>query len=198
MDFDRDHHFGIAIFSKFPVINSQTISEYPHDYNSIFQYLDIIYYQDTIRVINVHLQSIRFDQNNLKYIDNPTIKSDSLITESKTIIKKFKVAFQKRGIQAKHVQEQIARSPFPVILCGDFNDVPNSFAYNTVGKNLQNAFVEKGDGLGRTFSSISPTLRIDHIFADKKFKIEQFTRIRKKLSAHYPLIADVVLRKNLK
>jgi endonuclease/exonuclease/phosphatase family metal-dependent hydrolase len=196
-DFDMQHHFGIIIFSRFPIINIKTIDEYPHDYNSRFQYVDILYYQDTVRVFNVHLQSLRLDEKNLQYIDNPTLKSDSSLTESKTIIKKLKVGFEKRGIQAKHVREQIDQSPHPVIVCGDFNDVPNSFAYETIGDKLQNAFVEKGDGLGRTFSSISPTLRIDHIFVDERFKVEQFTRIRKKLSAHYPIIADVVLRSSL-
>ena len=84
-------------------------------------------------------------------------------------------------------------SPYKVIICGDFNDVPNSYAYNTIGKGLKNAYAEKGSGIGRTFASISPTLRIDNIFVDKKLQVEQFARIKKKLSDHFPIIADVTL-----
>lgn len=197
IDYDQAHHFGIIIFSRFPLLKKETISEYPHDYNSIFQYVDILYYQDTVRLFNIHLQSLRFDEENLHYIDNPSVNDDKAIRESKTIFKKFRTGFQRRGRQAKRVKAEIDKSPFPVVVCGDFNDVPNSFAYNTVGKGLQNAFVKKGDGLGRTFSFISPTLRIDNIFVDKRFTIEQFTRVRRKLSAHFPLVTDLVLKKNL-
>ena len=82
-------------------------------------------------------------------------------------------------------------SPYPVIICGDFNDVPNSYAYNTIGKGTHDAFTDKGTGIGRTYAGVSPTLRIDHIFADKHFNIEQYIRARKKISDHYPLITDL-------
>ncbi len=197
IDYDQDHHFGIIIFSRFPLLKKETVSEYPHDYNSIFQFVDILYYQDTVRMFNIHLQSLRFDEKNLQYIDNPSVKDDKGIKESKTIIRKFKKGFQRRGRQADRIHEEIRKSPFPVVVCGDFNDVPNSYAYLKVGGGLQNAFVKKGDGLGRTYNLISPTLRIDNIFVDKRFTIEQFTRVRKKLSAHFPLITDLVLKKNM-
>ena len=87
------------------------------------------------------------------------------------------------------------KSPYPVIVCGDFNDIPNSYAYNTIGKGMKNAFAEKGSGIGRTFSGISPTLRIDNIFVADKFSVDQFLRIPKILSDHFPVFADVQLRK---
>ncbi len=71
--------------------------------------------------------------------------------------------------------------------------MPNSYAYETIGNGLQNAFVKKGSGIGRTFSGISPTLRIDNIFLDNRFSVQQFTRIHKKLSDHFPIITDVTL-----
>ena len=46
---------------------------------------------------------------------------------------------------------------------------------------MQDAFLKKGFGIGRTFSALSPTLRIDYIFTDKHFKIKQFNRIIKEL-----------------
>ncbi|MEO6454246.1 MAG: endonuclease/exonuclease/phosphatase family protein [Ginsengibacter sp.] len=195
LDFDDKHHFGIIIFSRYPFINKQTISPNPGDYNSTFQYTDIIAGSDTIRIFNIHLASIRFTSGNLYYLNNPNLDTDTTFTESKNIMVKLKYGFLKRSKQADRVREELNKSPYPVIVCGDFNDVPNSYAYNTIGKNLQNAFVKKGVGIGRTFTGISPTLRIDNIFVDKKFSISQFTRIKKKLSDHFPIIADVSLLK---
>ena len=195
-DFWDQAHFGIVIFSKYPIINKQTVSWYPNDYNSIFQYIDILKGEDTIRVFNVHLQSLRFSRQNLKYIDQPNVDDKTaVLKESKSIISKFKTGFLKRQMQADRIQEEIQKSPYPVIVTVDFNDVPNSYAYYTIGNNLQNAFEEKGSGLSRTFSGISPVLRIDNIFVDEKAEIKQFTTIKKKLSDHFPIIADVQLPK---
>lgn len=192
-NFLSQQHFGKIIFSKYPIVNRQTIRNFPYDYNSNFQYADIVKGLDTFRVFNCHLQSLRFSSTNLDYIQNPSIKTDTDIARSKNLITKLKTAFQKRMSQADRVRAEIDKSPYPVIVCGDFNDVPNSYPYEKIGNGLQDAFVMKGSGIGRTFSGISPTLRIDNIFADKRFFIHQFTRIAKKLSDHFPIITDIRL-----
>lgn len=195
LNFDGNHHFGIITFSKYPIINKQTISFYPYDYNSIFQYSDVVKGTDTLRVFNIHLQSLKFTNTNLEYIDNPSMKDEEDIKKSKSLISKLKKGFLKRKQQAERIRAEIDKSPYPVMVCGDFNDVPNSYAYNTIGSGLNNAFAEKGSGIGRTFSGISPTLRIDNIFVAKPFNILQYTRINKKLSDHFPVIADVQMEK---
>ena len=184
-------HFGIIIFSKYPIINRHTLTTYPNEYNAIFQYVDVVKDADTFRIFNIHLQSLKFSPVNMEYIDNPSIESDSDIEKSKNIIGKFKTGFLKRQAQADRVKEEIDKSPYPVIVCGDFNDVPNSYAYETIGRGLQNTFEKKGAGLGRTFSGIAPTLRIDNIFADARYQVNQYGRIAKKLSDHFPIIADI-------
>ena len=168
---------------------------YPYDYNSIIQYADIVKGYDTFRIFNIHLQSLRFSKENLKYIDEPSIEEDKTIKESKSIISKFRNGFIKRKIQADRIREEMEKSPYPLIVCGDFNDVPNSYAYHTIGKNMNDAFAEKGAGLGRTYSGISPTLRIDNIFVDNKFEVEQYERVKKKLSDHFPVLADIMINK---
>lgn len=190
-DFDHQHHFGIAIFSRYPIINEGSLSFKPHNYNSIFQYVDMVKGNDTIRIFNLHLQSLKFNRNNLEMINNPGANNNETIKESRSIVGKFKRGFLARFKQSTHVAEEIAKSPYPTIVCGDFNDVPNSFAYHTIGKGLQNVFVEKGSGLGRTFHKISPTLRIDNIFIDKRFTTKQYVCIEKEISDHFPLIADL-------
>ena len=195
LDFDRNHHFGIITFSRYPIINKQTVSYPPHDYNSIFQYTDIVKGMDTFRVFNIHLQSLKFSDNNLRYIDDPSLKDEADLENSKNIISKFKKGFLKRHTQSGRIKAEIDKSPYPVIVCGDFNDVPNSYAYNTIGRGLKNAFAEMGAGIGRSFYGISPTLRIDNIFTDDRFTVEQFVRIKKKLSDHFPLITDLYFKK---
>ncbi len=195
LDFDGQHHFGIITFSKYPIINKKTMSYYPNDYNSIFQYTDIVKGADTFRVFNIHLQSLKFSATNLQYIEKPTITDDGDLKKSRSLISKLKKGFLKRKIQSERIKEEMDKSPYPVIVCGDFNDVPNSYAYTTIGKGMQNAFAEKGSGIGRTYSGIAPTLRIDNIFLDYKFEVKQFTRINKKLSDHFPVITDAAIIK---
>lgn len=195
IDFDGNHHFGIITFSKYPIINKQTISFYPYDYNSIFQYTDIVKDADTFRVFNIHLQSLKFSATNLKFLDDPEMKSKEDVTQSKNLIYKLKIGFLKRKIQSERIKTEMDKSPYPIIVCGDFNDVPNSYAYTTIGKGLQNTFAEKGSGIGRTFTGISPTLRIDNIFVSDVFDVKQFTCIDKRMSDHFPIFADVQLKK---
>lgn len=195
LDFDGNHHFGIITFSKYPIISKHTISYAPNDYNSIFQYIDIVKGPDTFRVFNLHLQSLKFSNENLYYIEKPALKDEEDIEKTKNVLSKLKKGFLKRKVQSIRIKESINKSPYPVIVCGDLNDVPNSYAYNTIGRGLKNAYTEKGTGIGRTYSGITPTLRIDDIFVDKRCNVEQFVRIKKKISDHFPIIADVYYTK---
>jgi endonuclease/exonuclease/phosphatase family metal-dependent hydrolase len=190
-DFDKKHHFGTIIYSKHPIIRKKTVEGNPRNYNSIFQYADILFRGDTIRVFNVHLQTIRLSEDNKYYLENPTFDDPGDLENSKTVVKKLKGAFDKHREQADRIRTEIESSPYPVIVCGDFNDVPNSYAYNKIGKGLKDVFAEKGSGVSRTFSGISPTLRIDYIFTDQRFHTLQYARDTKKVSDHFPIVADV-------
>lgn len=192
-NFDRYHHFGTIIFSRYPIIRKQFMVNNPDDYNSTFQYVDVLIGQDTVRVFNMHLQSLKFSKENRNYLDSLNLNSASA-SESMNVVEKIKSGVMKRAIQARFARDEINHTPYPKIICGDFNDVPVSYAYNIVGKGLQNAFVEKGAGLSPTFIGISPTLRIDNIFVDSNFVVTQFKRIKKVLSDHYPIITDVELK----
>lgn len=195
LDYDDDHHFGVIVFSKYPIIHKMDVAFPPYDYNSTYQLVDIKVGGDTIRTFNVHLQSLKFDKENRNYLEQPGITGEENIRNSKSIIGKLKTGFMLRAKQSDRIKASIDQSPYPVVVCGDFNDVPNSYAYSTIGEGLQNAFRKRGSGIGRTYSGIAPTLRIDHVFLDKDFNLNQYTRIHKKMSDHYPIIVDVELRK---
>ena len=79
---------------------------------------------------------------------------------------KIKDGFQRRAAQADSIHKSIKASPYPVSLCGDFNDTPASYAYETIRGDLRDAFIESGSGLGQTYIGDFPSFRIDHIFYD--------------------------------
>ena len=196
LDFDKQHHFGIIIFCRYPIFNKHTYAYDDKRYNSTFQSADFVKNGDTFRIFNIHLQSLRLTKENRTYLEDPAYSDESDWKESKSILTKFRTGFYKRHVQIDRIKETIDKSPYPVILCGDFNDVPNSYAYNKINSDFTNAFFEKGSGIGNTFDGISPTLRIDNIFSDKRLEVVQYLRIRKKLSDHFPVVADLSYNKN--
>ena len=182
-------------FSRFPIIDTGVI-RYPRPtLPDVLIHADIKANDDTFRVYTTHLQSLQFGKDDYRRIKEIKEADDSLLTNSKTIFSKVKRGVSHRSIQADLIDQVIDDSPNPVIFCGDLNDVPNSYTYFTVRGAMQDAFLKKGFGIGRTFSSLSPTLRIDYIFADKNFTVRQFNRVVKRYSDHYMLVADLELKK---
>lgn len=188
---------GVAIFSKYPIVDSIHV-RYPGPKNlraaeSLIG-ADIDINGQKIRVFTTHLQSVLFqkgDYHNLEIIKNA---QDSMLEASKSVIKKLVQGYKFRGDQVDIVRKRLDESPYPVIICGDFNDVPNSYTYFQVKGKRKDAFVEAGYGIGRTFSNISPTLRIDYIMTDDQWETLQYDCHPLPYSEHYPVIADIRLR----
>jgi endonuclease/exonuclease/phosphatase family metal-dependent hydrolase len=195
-DNDGDNHFiGTVIFSRYPIIDSGMV-RYPRPtLPEALMHADIKVNDDTIRVFTTHLQSLQFKKSDYEKIDRIKDAEGELVSESRPIFSKLRTGMKYRKIQSDIVRQVLEDSPYPFLFCGDLNDVPNSYTYFTVKGDLQDAFLKKGFGIGRTFSSLSPTLRIDYIFADENFEIEQFNRIVKNYSDHYMIMADVQLKK---
>ncbi|NBV30468.1 MAG: hypothetical protein EBR98_02805 [Chitinophagaceae bacterium] len=118
-------------------------------------------------------------------------REDSLVYHSIPIVAKLKRGIVIRSMQADIIDQVRNNSPYPVVLTGDLNDVPNSYTYFKVRGSFKDAFLEKGYGIGRTFRSLSPTLRIDYIFTDPRFSVVQFKREKKDYSDHYMIVADI-------
>ena len=155
---------------------------------------DIKINDDTIRVYTTHLQSLQFAARDYKRIENIKSGQDGIVDNSKTIFSKLRTGMSHRKIQVDIISQVLNDSPYPVLFCADLNDVPNSYAYFEIRGDMQDAFLEKGFGIGRTFNALSPTLRIDYILADQSFRINQFKRIKKQYSDHYMLVADMGLK----
>ena len=119
------------------------------------------------------MQSIKFGKEDYVFADDSPknkAKSNNLNKASQKIISKLKQAYLLRAGQALQLEKHISESPYPVILCGDFNDTPTSFTYHTLSKKLTDSFIESGKGIGRSYAGKMPSYRIDYIFHDNHFK----------------------------
>ncbi len=186
------HHWGIATFSSYPIIKKGRI-DFGYKSNNICIYTDIKVGADTLRIYNMHLQSISFHADDYKYVEElqKNLEKED-VEHSKSIFKRLKLAFIKRSQQADLIEESIASSPYSVIVCGDFNDTPASYAYHTISRNLNDAFIESGNGFGRSYVGAFPSFRIDYILHSKTFTAYNFRTIHEELSDHYPVCCYLV------
>ncbi|MFK7908131.1 MAG: endonuclease/exonuclease/phosphatase family protein [Chitinophagales bacterium] len=190
------NHWGLATFSKFPIVSKDRIT-FPESKNNIVAYTNIAIGEDTVRLFNLHLQSIHLGRQDLKYLKQLGL-GDKSKKEEKTdhwksfnsIVTKLKAAYVKRGNQASILADSIKHSPYRVIVCGDFNDTPTSFTYQTISNKLQDAFLESGLGLGGTYAGPLPSFRIDYVLLDPSFEVRSTEVIRKKYSDHYPVTCE--------
>jgi endonuclease/exonuclease/phosphatase family metal-dependent hydrolase len=194
-DGDGDKQWdGEVIFSRFPIVDSGKLNYPKPTMPEALVYADIVFNNDTIRFFTTHLQSVKFKKRDYESIEKIKNRQDSILENSKNIFSKLKKASIYRSRQVDIMREQISNSPHPFVVTGDLNDVPNSYTYFTISKNLHDAFLKRGRGIGRTYAYISPTLRIDYILTTKDFEIQQFRRITNHYSDHYMLVADLRLR----
>lgn len=183
----KNSGYGIATFSKYPIVNKGEI-KFEKTSNACI-YSDIKIGDDTIRVYNNHLQSLRLKERNFSFLINEEFRQESnRISELKDISYKYRDALRKRAHQVNLVAEHISKCPYPVIVCGDFNDSPISYTYHTISKNLLDTFREVGIGIANTYMGIIPSYRIDYILHHKAFQALNYSSPRVKYSDHYPVI----------
>ena len=183
---------GIATFSKYPIINKQII-KYTSYYNiSIFS--DINIHGKIIRLVNNHLESNRLTEHDKNMPRKLKQNFDTKDLKGITLhfSHKLAIAYKLRSQQADAVAKVIAASPYKIIVCGDFNDVPTSYAYTTVKGKLKDAFSETGNGLGWTYNDRYYHYRIDYVFYDSgAFTPIQYNTDKVNYSDHYPVICKL-------
>lgn len=185
---------GTGVFSRFPIIRYRANLLTPYIY---LVECDMVIHDDTIRVGVVHLKSYGLSDYDKAVIENAKDNKDpNTLVQSKSFAWKFNAAYAIRAIEADKARAIIDKSPYPVIICGDFNDLPYSYTYTKIRGNLNDAFVDKGRGFGRTYNQIIPTLRIDHFFYDAdELHIKAFKTPYSKYSDHSPIIANFEINK---
>ncbi|MGE9516191.1 MAG: endonuclease/exonuclease/phosphatase family protein [Solitalea-like symbiont of Tyrophagus putrescentiae] len=187
-------YYGLALFSKFSVIGYKNINftEKNSTVNKCI-ILDVKIKNKIIRIFNVHLRSIGFDPYDItsykSFIGGEGVDHINIFN----IVNKLKKAFQIRALQADLIAKEISESPYPVVVCGDFNDTVISYAYNTISKNLKDTFLNKGSGFLGTYNGVFPNFRIDYLLVSKDIKIRKFLYSNDDSSDHFPIAADLII-----
>ncbi len=187
--------FGLAILSKYPIIHSEKLL-YPNSKVNFCQVCAIKIGNDTIIVMNLHFESIKFgkeDYNFVSEITNTPSANEELKKGSRQIVSKMRNAYIRRAAQVETVSSAIKTARLPVILAGDFNDTPVSYSYRQINNDLEDTFVDSGKGLEQTHAQMLPLLRLDYIFHSRKFKTIEHYTINKDYSDHYPVVARMIL-----
>ena len=187
----KKSQWHMAIYSNFPQLNKATVSIKRERMNNTCIYSDLLINTDTIRIYNIHLASNWFKNSDYSFFQNP--QKETLKKGINGIVEKMKSSYKKRAEEARVIKEHIQSSPYPIILCGDFNDTPLSYAYNTISENLKDAFKESGKGIGHSFVKI-PALRIDYILHNDNFNSYNYTKHKQQLSDHYAVSCEIELK----
>jgi endonuclease/exonuclease/phosphatase family metal-dependent hydrolase len=185
----NSEQWGVVTFSRFPIVGMRRIPFEVNSGNACIR--TTIKIQDSIyQVFNAHLQSLHFGVKDYQYIQH--IKEDLDLSQwdkTKSILAKFKKGYYERANQSQVITDSIESSLGTKLVMGDFNDIPMSYAYHTIGNGLNDAYVQAGNGFTPTINMYLPNLRIDFIFADTRLQCNSYKRIKKELSDHYPIIA---------
>nr|WP_294794911.1 endonuclease/exonuclease/phosphatase family protein [uncultured Mucilaginibacter sp.] len=192
---ENEHEIiGMAIFSRYPIVSKGRVAIAAPGSGVQCIYADIKKGQQIIRFYSVHLQSVQFATQDYQYLDTVTKRGKADLSSTRRLAGKLKRAFLKRAEQVIIIKEHAAQCPYPYIISGDFNDTPSSFAVNQMAKGIKNTFREKGFGLGRTYNGDFPNYQIDYIMASNRFEALSYNIVKQKLSDHYPIYADLVLK----
>jgi len=189
-DATDDNRYNVAIFSKYPIINTGLLFEGKTINNVLFADVDLG--QDTLRIYSLHLESMGINPDKLQ-------NGEGIANEYEDIRYRVSRGSQARATQLQKLLDHVEESPYPVLLAGDFNDVPYSYNYFQVRKRLTNAFEKGGKGFGFTYNGKIPFLRIDHQFFGEGLEIVQFSTLNQvNYSDHFPLVGEYRLVNNLK
>ncbi|RYY56132.1 MAG: hypothetical protein EOO09_07835 [Chitinophagaceae bacterium] len=174
---------GLIILSKYPIVDSATVrfANTPHSEGLVSA--DIKVNDKTVRVFSTHLESSRTSGRG----------AGNVAGKAKNVLSRLKQAYYYRQPQAELVKQAVEASPYPAVLCANLGDIPNSWSYFKVKGNMDDAFLKKGAGFGRTYRFLSPTVRVDYIFAGNGLRVDQFNIPGVTYSDHYPLVCDLLL-----
>ncbi|MDO6472244.1 endonuclease/exonuclease/phosphatase family protein [Maribacter sp. 1_MG-2023] len=170
---------NLAIFSKYKIINKDVL----HFNNTVNGgiYADILVDKDTVRVYNLHLESLDIRPNYFK-----KERSDKLFV-------RLRDSFAEQQKQAEIVRQHINLSPYPVVVSGDFNNTQFSKVYFNIKGDLKDSFLESGHGYGETIKFWKFPFRIDMILGDPSFTFLSHKNYKIDISDHEPIMATFKL-----
>ena len=183
-EYKTDSYEIVALNSKTKILNQGKIATVGNG-NAFFA--DVEINGKKIRLINIYMSPFSFEKGKVK----PAEDLDQNKVKLKYIVRKLVPTFKNHQDEVADIQKAVADSPYPVILVGDFNAVPNSYEYYHLGKNLKDVFVETGNGSATSFHDYKFPIRIDYVFCSPELKPISYKVDRSvKLSDHFPVITE--------
>jgi len=184
------------VFSKYPILRQgELLSKAP---GNGCTWADIQVQQnnkrDTIRVYNVHLVSNKISDQTEQLMQTRDLPDKSTWHKIKRVMQKYRKSLHLRVNQAIELKKHMNQSPYPVVLAGDFNDIPASYVYRLLHSNLNDAFIKKGNGLAYTYAGKLPFLHIDNILTSRQIMISNLEIKRVNYSDHYPVLATILVK----
>jgi len=167
--------FGQAIYSKYPIINKGNLNFNSFGNNAI--YADVLKGKDTIRIYNVHMESLQINASDIDFDQEA----------SKRLLKRLSSSFKTQQSQAEILEAHIRKSPHKNIVMADLNNTAFSYIFRKIKGNKNDAFAERGKGLGKTFVIKRIPLRIDFILTDRAFTVNEFHTHTEELSDHFAI-----------
>lgn len=162
----EDEVLNLVVYSRFPLSNMKEYY-FPNSYNKVLQ-IDLKYNGKTIRLFNIHLQTTGM---------TPAFQGNNLLHT-------YQLNAKERNRQAQLLAEAVASSPYPVILCGDLNDTPISYAYRKLADKLDDCFLESGKGWGGTYQPACNLFRIDYTLCSPQLKTSAYRLYSNRWSDH--------------
>jgi endonuclease/exonuclease/phosphatase family metal-dependent hydrolase len=188
------YDIGLAIFSRYPIIDSGLVSAGQADKAlDPAIYCDIRRGRQTFRIYNLHLRSVSFDPADYEYVNNVYAQKRIQVQPTLHILSKLKGAFADRSQQVKLLKRHASTYHSPIIFAGDFNDTPASYSFTQLSSGFKSAFGSKGSGTGVTYESRLPDLQLDHILVSPSIRVKYHKILRETISDHYPVITDLSL-----
>ena len=170
---------GSCIYSKFPILKRGKINFDNSNHGGI--YIDIKKGRDTLKIINIHFESIGLSRKDTLFVERDFF----------SLNKKIEKTFNKQKTQASKISDFLSKIEIPAIICSDLNNNAFSIPYKKMSIEKKDAFVEAGNGFGHTYFFGFFPLRIDYILVDKSLKVLSFSTFEENLSDHKPIMAKI-------
>ena len=177
---------GVVLFSRLPICTVQRV-----DSLTMLQ-ADVVQGSDTLRLFCVHFNSYHLDEGDYQEmgrVAHGTVDRDSV----RGTLSKIVSTSRRHEQEIDRLMPLVQQSPYPVLLAGDFNDTPASYAYHQATRLLVDAYRECGHGFSTTYHGPFPAFRIDYILHSPSLRTLSYSRVRNDISDHYPLYATVEL-----
>lgn len=178
-----------AIYTRYRILRSGRTRASMPTLRSIWA--DILVGGDTLRIYNNHLHSTAITSADDDFLSRDNFLADTAREEKlRSIVRRFRDNSITRAAQADTIALEMARSPHPCVVCGDFNDTPMSYAYRTMAEGLDDAFRKAGKGYSHTYRGFSNTLRIDYVLVAPSLEVVGYRVPDVDFSDHHPVVVQ--------